>query len=340
MARMHSVELPVPSNGVASRLSVLGFGCGALMGRVGRRDSLRALAAAEDAGINFFDTARSYGYGESEGLLGQYLKGRRAGVVLCTKFGIVPARRSWKQALKPAAQAAIRIFPGLRASARRHAAASQPGQFSLENLRTSFETSLRELQTDYVDMLLLHAATIEVLDKDDLFEALLRLVEQGKVRMAGISGDHVTIAATFRRRPAALTTAQFAMNRSTLQFAAETRSPGAERMLLVANHPFGGPAGVAATAESIAAMRTAPALQQSLREKLAEGDTRLMPEILLNIILRNTGVHAVVPSMMRPANLRLNLQAVEHCRFTDEELRTLREALTGQEPEPAAMAAR
>jgi aryl-alcohol dehydrogenase-like predicted oxidoreductase len=337
---MHSVELPVPSNGVASHLSVLGFGCGALMGRVGRRDSLRALAAAEDAGINFFDTARSYGYGESEGLLGQYLKGRRAGVVLCTKFGIVPARRSWKQALKPAAQAAIRIFPGLRASARRHAAASQPGQFSLENLRTSFETSLRELQTDYVDMLLLHAATIEVLDKDDLFEALLRLVEQGKVRMAGISGDHVTIAATFRRRPAALTTAQFAMNRSTLQFAAETRSPGAERMLLVANHPFGGPAGVAATAESIAAMRTAPALQQSLREKLAEGDTRLMPEILLNIILRNTGVHAVVPSMMRPANLRLNLQAVEHCRFTDEELRTLREALTGQEPEPAAMAAR
>jgi aryl-alcohol dehydrogenase-like predicted oxidoreductase len=48
----------------------------------------------------------------------------------------------------------------------------------------------------------------------------------------------------------------------------------------------------------------------------------------------------VVPSMMKPENLRGNLQAVEHCRFTDEELRTLREALTRQEPEPSVRADR
>ena len=70
-------------------MSVLGFGCAALMGRASRGESLKALGTALDAGITFFDTARSYGYGASEGLLGQFLQGRRDKVILCTKFGIL-----------------------------------------------------------------------------------------------------------------------------------------------------------------------------------------------------------------------------------------------------------
>ena len=119
---MRFVNLPIPSVGSASKISVLGFGCAPLMGRVGRKDSLKALAAAEDAGINFFDTARSYGYGESEGLLGGFLKGRRQSAVICTKFGILPPRGGWKQKVKPLAQAAVRVFPSLRKHARRQAA--------------------------------------------------------------------------------------------------------------------------------------------------------------------------------------------------------------------------
>ena len=77
------------------KASQLGLGCAAIMGRVGRRESLAALGAAWDAGINFFDTARSYGYGESEALLGGFLRGnRRSQAVVCTKFGILPAARN------------------------------------------------------------------------------------------------------------------------------------------------------------------------------------------------------------------------------------------------------
>src|ERR1700761_2762894 len=116
---MRYVDLPVTLPG--SRVSVLGFGCAPLMGRAGRRDSLKALFAALDAGITFFDTARSYGYGRSEALLGEVLKGRRDSVVVCTKFGILPAnRRTWKQAMKPAARTAIQLFPRLRKFARHH----------------------------------------------------------------------------------------------------------------------------------------------------------------------------------------------------------------------------
>jgi aryl-alcohol dehydrogenase-like predicted oxidoreductase len=328
---MRFVDLRIPSEGSAGQISVLGFGCAPLMGRVGRRDSLAALAAAEDAGVNFFDTARSYGYGESEGLLGGFLKGRRQSMVICTKFGILPASGGWKQKVKPLAQAAIRVFPGLRKHARKQAAGqSVGGQFSVEVLRASFEASLRELQTDYVDMLIFHAAPRSVLDQDDLLEAMERLVESGKVRMAGISADHAVIAETFRRQPKALTTAQFALNRTCLDFVSETRRPEAQKLLLVANHPFGGPAGVASVHDSIAAMRADVDLPAELKGKLDANDPQLMPELLLNVILQGTGIASVLPSMVRKSSLDSNIKAVESCRFTPEELELLRGALIGQ----------
>ena len=318
-------------------ISTLGFGCAALMGRVGRADSLRALASATDAGITFFDTARSYGYGESERLLGEFLRGRRRQAILCTKFGIAAARPGWKQKVKPLAQAATALFPALRGFARRQAAGEIAApQFSVAALHASFETSLRELQTDYVDLLLMHAATVEVLHQDDLLEALQRLVQAGKVRMAGISGDHATIAETFRRAPAVLTTAQFAMNPAHFHFASETRNAAA-RMFLVANHPFGGPAGVGQLLARVQAVATDPALPPNLRQKLAATDDhRLMPEIVFGCILEGTGVSAIVPAMMKPANLLDNIAALEHCRFTPGELAELRDALTPTANDPQA----
>jgi aryl-alcohol dehydrogenase-like predicted oxidoreductase len=52
----------------------LGFGCSSVMGSLNRRDSLRMLASAFDAGIRHFDVAPMYGYGEAEVCLGEFLK--------------------------------------------------------------------------------------------------------------------------------------------------------------------------------------------------------------------------------------------------------------------------
>ena len=299
-----------------------------MLGRTGRRDSLAALGAAWDAGITLYDTARSYGYGESEGLLGEFFAGeRRRQAVLCTKFGILPAGKNWKQRVKPLAQAAVKVFPGLRAAARRQAAGQMVvGNFSVELLRTSLETSLRALRTDYVDMLLMHAAPESVLEQDDLLEALERLVEAGKVRMAGISGEADVIAASFARKPRALKTAQFAMNVMHMDLATETEKAALDGWVLVANHPFGGPEGVGECRRRISALREDPELPRELREKL-QPDEQLIAEIVLNLILRGTGVHAVIPAMMQLDHLRGNVRAVEQCRFTDEELQRLRVAL-------------
>ena len=315
----------LPGSGAgASEISELGFGCAAIGGRVSRKESLLALHAAYDAGITFYDTARSYGYGQSESVVGEFMQGRRESVVLCTKFGILPAAAGgWKQKIKPVAQLGIRLFPGLRQVARRQAGDQLvANQFTPETLRQSFETSLRELKTDYVDMLLLHAAPMTVLGQEELLEAMERLVQQGKVRMTGISAESAVIEEYFARRPKSLTTAQFALNLGNMGFAETTKRNG--DLLLVGNHPFGGPDGAAAGKAAVARLRELPALSAELREKLDPEDPQTLPELVLNTVLCETGLTAVVPAMMQLRHIRSNVQAVESCRFTAEELRTVR----------------
>jgi len=322
---MRYLDLSGVAPGSSAKLSEVGFGCAALLGRASRKESLAALSTAMDAGITFFDTARSYGYGAAEGLLGEFLGTRRSEIVICTKFGILPTPNNWKQKLKPLARTVIKAFPGLRQAAQRQAATQfVAGQFTLDTLRTSFETSLRELRTDRVDMLLLHAAPESVLAQDDLLDAMQRLVEGGKALVAGISAELPVISRYFHERQPQLKTAQFALNLTLMDFVAETRRNA--DLLLVANHPFGGPGGNAAAL--IASLRSSSALPEALRKKLADDDPQLMPEVVLNCILHGTGVGAVVPAMMQPHHIKSNIQAVENSRFNDEELDLLRSALT------------
>src|ERR1700742_4199876 len=76
-----------------AKLSVLGFGCGAvggLMVRGSAADQVRAVARALELGINFLDTAAAYGNGESEKNLGRVLKTLRPEIFLSTKYTILP----------------------------------------------------------------------------------------------------------------------------------------------------------------------------------------------------------------------------------------------------------
>jgi aryl-alcohol dehydrogenase-like predicted oxidoreductase len=314
--------IQLPNDG--PKVSVLGLGCAAMMGAASRRDSLAALRSAADVGINFFDTARSYGFGASESLLGEYFACRRDKVVLCTKFGILPAAPGWKQHIKPLARTALKLVPALRKTVRAHSGQPTANNFSVESLRTSLETSLRELRTDYVDILLMHAAPMGVLAQQDLLDELFCLVTEGKVRLAGISAEPDVIAATLTQRPAILQTAQFGANIHNFGFLNQLKpDPG---IFLVANHPFGGPLGVAETTRRITALNADPTLPTDLRTKLDPADPQLLPEVILNAIL-STGIDAIVPAMLQPHHLKSNCQAIEQNRFTLDELTHLRQAL-------------
>ena len=170
----------------------LGFGTAPILGRLSRRDSLRALEKAYELGVRHFDTARSYGWGEAEGVLGEFLADRpRGDVTLVTKCGILPQRRSsLLSASKAAARAMIKILPVSRRLVMRAASAPafQPAySYDVTVLRESVATSLNELRTPYVDVLLLHDYAPDQQGVEDVIELFRRLVQEGKARRYGFS---------------------------------------------------------------------------------------------------------------------------------------------------------
>jgi D-threo-aldose 1-dehydrogenase len=196
---MQTVVLP----GTDLTPSRLGFGSAPLMARLGRRESVRLLEVAHESGITHFDTARAYGYGEAESAVGEFLSRRRDGVTVTTKLGIVPPRRSaGLQAAKSVARVVTRVAPGVRRVLRRGAVAmSQTSAFAPAEARASLETSLRELGTDVIDILLLHECTPEDVETEGLLELLEDAVREGKVRYFGIATDGDSTRTILERRP-------------------------------------------------------------------------------------------------------------------------------------------
>jgi aryl-alcohol dehydrogenase-like predicted oxidoreductase len=315
------------------KASVLGFGCAAIMGRVGRRQSLRALAAAYDAGINFFDTARSYGYGESETVVGEFLRGRRDRTILSTKFGIIPVHQAvWKRALMPAVRTIVDHIPSARSVVRSQVKGHlRVNQITRQVLKNSLDESLRKLRTDHVDILFMHSAPASVLGQTDLLEDLERLVAAGKVRMAGISAEPDVITAALQSGQSTLRAMQFPASLRESSFSlkiAETQSRG---LVFVANHPFGGTEGMTHLRSRLGELAESPATPPDLRSRLKVQDEQIVPEIILNLILADTGIQVVIPSMMKLSHLRANLDAVSNCRFTGGELAWIKSNLISYE---------
>jgi len=175
-------------DGIAD-LSQIVFGCASVGGRVSKRDSLKAMSLAFDRGVSGFDVARSYGYGEAERVLGDFISDKREQCVIASKAGIQslspgPAVR----VAKAAARTVFSIAPGLRDLLRRPiGSAHNPGNFDPDSIRSSVETSLRELRTDRIDVLLLHCPPTTVATQDDVFACLADLKQQGKILRHGIS---------------------------------------------------------------------------------------------------------------------------------------------------------
>jgi aryl-alcohol dehydrogenase-like predicted oxidoreductase len=324
----------------------LGFGCATLLGSSGKRESLRALGAAWDHGITLYDTARSYGGGESEALLGSFLKGRRHQAVISTKFGVVPLLPpTWKRVAKPIARTAMSILPSLRSHIGKHAQREyNKPPFTVDLLQESIHQSLRKLNTDYVDLLLLHSPPASVIEQDDLFAALQKLVEAGKVRAAGISADPDVLALILQRTPPSVTVFQLPCNLfdcsgQELVEASPQNSFGMNFGVL-ANNPYGGSAGVRRTREILHRFVADPMLDPVLREKLGSIDDAVLSDVVLNSILGRASVHAVVAGMMQPSHIARNAAAVSDSRFTPQEIAELRERISIPPAKPPAASAR
>lgn len=126
---------------------------------------------ALDSGINHIDTADLYNFGENEKMLGNILKEKRHDIVLTTKIGNHFDIRTKKWFWDP----------------------------SPHYLRQAFENSLERLQTDYVDVLLLHGGTIDD-PIDDIIETFERLMQEGKIRTYGISSIRPNVIREYKEK--------------------------------------------------------------------------------------------------------------------------------------------
>ena len=139
--------------------SIVGMGCASLGSRVGRREGLRALNRAFDAGVTWFDVAPSYGDAEAEKILGAFARGKRDKMLICTKVGIRPARTPFAmRAAKPILRCAVYTVPMLRKYVTRARPAPTKLAITPEMISSSLDASLRRLQTDHIDVLALHEA--------------------------------------------------------------------------------------------------------------------------------------------------------------------------------------
>ena len=142
----------------------VGFGAwaiGAAWGRVDDDQSVAALHAALDAGLDFIDTADVYGDGHSERLIARVLK-ERGGErpLVATKAG----RRLPEQTV---------------------------AGYSAENLEAWIDRSLRNLEVDALDLVQLHCPPTDAYYHPEIFERMDRLVERGKLRAYGVSVERV-----------------------------------------------------------------------------------------------------------------------------------------------------
>jgi D-threo-aldose 1-dehydrogenase len=175
----------------ANPSSVLGFGTTSFMSADSTKERLALLATAHDAGITHFDTAAYYGYGEAERLLGRFLVGKRDKVTITTKFGIEPSGVVKARWINLLARKVLKLAPFMKKILRRGApqSGSAWGVFDPEKAKTSLERSLAALQTDYIDLFLLHEPTPESAASQPLIEFLEGEVARGSIRAYGCGGE-------------------------------------------------------------------------------------------------------------------------------------------------------
>jgi aryl-alcohol dehydrogenase-like predicted oxidoreductase len=145
------------------KVSAISFGTwaiGGTWGTVRDQESLAALHRALDLGVNFFDTADVYGDGHSERLLARLRRERSEPFYIATKAG-------------------RRLTPHIA------------GGYNRENLTGFVERSLKNLETETIDLLQLHCPPTEVYYMPEVFDILDDLVKAGKIRYYGVSVEKV-----------------------------------------------------------------------------------------------------------------------------------------------------
>ena len=282
-----------PLGKTGMRVTELCFGCweigGLFWGPCDAFDARRLLNAAYDAGVRTYDLADVYGNGRSEAIVGRTFGDRRDSLVLVTKAGYLPG-----------ADGTQRLY-------QQQAQCHEP-----KYLRQACEMSLWRLETDYIDVYLLHDPPMEVVKRKGVWNALQRLKEQGKIRAFGVSASAAVGVEAIKNGAEVVETP---FNLLTLQPLDELLPLAKESGVgILARSPF-------ASGRLLQKGKGAPA--QPYRFLARKG--RPLTAAAIKYVLAYDAVSAVVTGIMKKTELNKNVAACKRPLVTKGEMKKVAE---------------
>jgi aryl-alcohol dehydrogenase-like predicted oxidoreductase len=278
-------------------------------------ESKKALNRAVDLGVNFFDTALVYGWGHSEGLVGELVRERKEQLIVASK--IPPKNSRWPARKRTPLEDA----------------------FPPEHIIECTERSLSYLKLDHIDLQQFHVWTDDWVDRDEWREAVRQLKAAGKIRFFGVSiNDHDPASVLKLVASGDVDTVQVIYN-------IFDQSPERELFPLCQKHSVGVIVRVPFDEGSLAGAVGPDTVfpEQDFRNRYFRGERKVqvverveklrtllgeeagtLPELALRFCLHHPAVSTVIPGMRSVRNVEANCAVSVGRRLSDRLLESLR----------------
>lgn len=289
-------------------VSEIGFGAWAIggdaYGPTSDIDSSAALEKAWENGVNFYDTADSYGKGHSETLIGRFLKGKpREKIFIATKAG-------WDFYRNPVKK-----------------------RFDAEYIGFACERSLARLDTEYADLFQLHNPPLALIESGEAADALSSLKKSGKVRFTGLS-VHRTEEVLAALKFSEIDTLQIVFNILDQRMSAVFEAAAAKGVGLIIREPLASglltgkydldhefPKGDHRR-RWISEKRSLDGQKLALiRDKIPGAE---WPKTALEFVLAERFVSSAIPGMKTPSQVMDNLRASVQAEISQDQIQMLR----------------
>ncbi len=317
--------------------SVIGLGAAPLGSRTSRKESIEVLNEAFDLGITFFDTAPSYGQGESEEIIGKVFEKKRDKVIITTKVGRYPTHAlQVASKFKPFVRKLLQKLSGngirqpVQSSVQNFIRYQTKSNFQPSTLSQSVEASLKRLRCDYIDLLLLHAIP-ESTETDKVFELLKSLKQQGKVRYYGVSASSLEETLMWLEHPEwEFSALQLPVNLFEIDIIDRCLPIAQQRgIAIIAREPLARGKLISSNVSDANRLTYLGANQSDSRFAfLTKNRIRTMAQAGLQFVYQTEGVSVVLAGMSKVDHLRENIAALKLPALTPREMNMIRSMST------------
>lgn len=314
-------------------VSALGLGAAPIGSRTGPDESKATLNKAFELGINFYDTAPSYGQGSSEEIIGEVFQKKRDKVIITTKVGYSPTATLQAAAkFKPLVRSLLRKIPGIRKSIQTFVNSQNQIDFEPSRIIKSVEESLQRLSSDYIDLLLLHSPPREIVERGEVFEQLKSLKQQGKIRYYGVSASNLENSLILMKHSELEISALQTTLNLFEQEAIDELIPLAKQrgIAIVAREPFAHGKLISRSADTdTEGLKYVGPLETDDRFAfLAKDGIRTMTQAALQFVLQTEGVSVVLAGMSKVKHVQANVTTFSAPTLTPQEMEKIRSMST------------